>query len=147
MNKFKIGDKVKVIKTEEIGTIVKIKATDFDIFGCSNIAYLIEFENDRNYWYTVHDIELVQEILTEEEKNFLSTVIKPFKDRIISIRKQEKVTGAEEFIRTGGVTGVEEFIEIFHGYGYPLDFPKFEEGKYYKNMEVGKEYTLEELGL
>lgn len=147
MNKFKVGDKVKVIKTDEIGTINRIVDNDFDMYGISNNCYKICI-NDIIHYYTVHDIELVQEILTDKEKEYLSTVIKPFKDRIVSIRKQEKVTGPEEFIRTGGVTGAEEFIEIFHEYAYyPLNFPKFEKGKYYKNMEVGKEYTLEELGI
>lgn len=141
MNKFKVGDKVRIIRKCEIGTIVNIANDDFDIFGASNLAYVTKIGKYTSCVYTVHDIELIEEaqeakeILTEEEKEYLSNAIKPFRYRIRFISKGKYYREPLEFI---------EFIgeEVILSY-----LPEFKAGQYYKNMEVDKEYTLEELGL
>lgn len=76
----------------------------------------------------------VEPILTDKEREYLSTVIKPFRDRVKYIAKYEYDTN-------------EQFIEIEINDVLPLIFPLFEENEYYKGMEVDKKYTLEELGL
>ena len=84
-------------------------------------------------------IKVQQPILDDKEKEYLSLVIKPFRNRIISIMK--------------GCLLKEEFIEIYlkHYSGKnrysALVLPYFKKGTMYRGMETDKEYTLEELGL
>ena len=40
-----------------------------------------------------------------------------------------------------------EFLEIWNKDNNYMCFPDFPKGKYYKNMELDREYTLKELGL
>lgn len=84
-------------------------------------------------------VKLSKPILTESEKEYLSAVIKPFRDRITHIFKFE--------------------LSGYEGIGIDLKFPKvekdedamtlpsFEIGTMYKGMELYKDYTLEELDL
>lgn len=73
-----------------------------------------------------------KEILDKQEKNYLSAVIRPFRDRNIVI--------AKKFNRVG------TYIKIMVDDEAVL-LPYFEKDKMYKGMKVDKEYTLEELGL
>lgn len=81
---------------------------------------------------TAEFIEVVQEVLTDEEKAYLSAVIKPFKEDVSYIVKFEY----QGF----------EYIRIVLRYD-SINFPIFEKGKMYKGMEKAKRYTLEEIGL
>ena len=74
-------------------------------------------------------------ILDEKEKEYLSVVIKPFRDKIKCLNK-----------RTYGRNAV-EFIEFKFNDDDFMCFPNFEKGTMYKGMELEKKYTLEELGL
>ena len=79
--------------------------------------------------------------LNEKEKEYLSAVIKPFRDRITYIAK------VEEDIHWFYWIMIRVDIGFLNDY-YDLCLPPFEEtSSMYKNMEVGKEYTLKELGL
>ena len=66
-------------------------------------------------------------------------VIKPFRDRIISIRKykynQDEYIGI--YVKYYAETDKSEMITL----------PLFKEGTMYKGIELKKYYTLEELGL
>ena len=73
------------------------------------------------------------QILNESERKYLSAVIRPFRDRVRSITKNPKLNGKEEYI----------VIDI----GFKMFFPDFKSNTMYKGMDLGKEYTLEELGL
>lgn len=77
-------------------------------------------------------------ILDEKEKEYLSNVIKPFRNRIAYIMKCEDFTG--EYIEIDLKDYCDEIPDI-------VMFPYFKKGTMYKGMEVNKEYTLEELGL
>mgnify|MGYP001302655222 CR=1 FL=1 len=71
-------------------------------------------------------------ILDDEEKEYLSVVIRPFKDKVKYIRKCCTSRG--------------EYIEI----GILNDsaiLPYFNKNTMYKGMELEKQYTLKELGL
>lgn len=73
-------------------------------------------------------------ILDNKEKEYLSFVIRPFRNNVEFIRKQKY--DDEEFI----------FITCksrFDSFALPL----FKKGTMYKGMELNREYTLEELGL
>lgn len=78
-------------------------------------------------------------VLDEAEKRYLTNIIKPFRDRIISIGKyrhnQDEYIGM--YVNYYVETGDSEMIKL----------PVFKEGTMYKGMKVNREYTLEELGL
>lgn len=71
--------------------------------------------------------------LDEKEKEYLGAVIKPWRYRVKSIVKQERLLA--------------ELIVIKCQDGWEVELPDFEIGTMYKGMELGKEYKLEELGL
>lgn len=78
-------------------------------------------------------------ILDKKEKEYLSAVIRPWRDKVDCIRKQRLLT-EENY----------EFIRIVYRdttRTARIELPNFEKGTMYKGMELGKEYSLEELGL
>lgn len=83
-------------------------------------------------------IKLPKQILTNKEKEYLSSVINPFRDRIVWIKK------------VGSPAQNYEYIKICyqdHIYSIVLSFPDFKVGTMYRGMEMDKEYTLEKLDL
>lgn len=77
-----------------------------------------------------------KEILDEKEKEYLSAVIRPFRDRIEYIKK---VGGNREFIE---ITINDKYFYFDH-----INLPYFKKGTMYKGMELNKKYTLKELDL
>ena len=77
-------------------------------------------------------------ILNEKEKEYLSYVIKPFRNSVKYIYKFTCANGDYEAIAAK--------IEAY-GYCDGLSFPKFKKGSMYKGMELTREYSLEELDL
>lgn len=75
--------------------------------------------------------EQQEPILGKEEKEYLSAVIKPFRNRVSSISKD----------------GPLEYITISLDDDDFAILPNFKEDTMYKGMTLGKKYTLEELGL
>ena len=73
-------------------------------------------------------------ILDEVEKEYLSNVIKPFRDRI-------------EYIIKNSAYSPIEWITIKYKDGGATNLPLFEKGTMYQGMEVNKKYSLEDLGL
>ena len=78
-------------------------------------------------------IELPKHILTEEEKEYLSNVIKPFRDDVISIMKCKSCDCARIYINLSN-------YDIFY-------LPWFKKDRMYKSMELEKQYSVEELDL
>ena len=77
------------------------------------------------------------QILDKEEKEYLSAVIRPFRNKVKHIVKWQHYDSAstdETFI---GILLNKETISL----------PYFESNTMYKGMEINKKYTLEELGL
>lgn len=135
MNKFKVGQKVKIVRTGKIGEIKDIDSNDFTTFGGSNMCYQVEYNDIPTIsWFSVYDLELIKEILNEKEKEYLNNVIKPFKDRV-------------EFIQKKDSSRYGEFIKIGIKNDVDINLPFFKEGKMYKGMELDRKYTLSELGL
>lgn len=79
--------------------------------------------------------EYKEPILNDAEKEYLSAVIKPFRNRVDYIMKEENICSSTEFIH----------IDLSDG--DIADFPNFKAGTMYKGMEIDKSYTLQELGL
>ena len=136
MNKdliFKEGD----IVTHKINNVT----TKLYISGLSNWT-IKQFESDGlgkvlkverpTKYETIYE---VKEILDEKEKEYLSYVIRPFRDRVGGIKKI--ITWYKD----------DEFLKIIMKNEDDIYFPYFEKNTMYKGMEIDKEYTLEELGL
>ena len=138
MNKFKAGQKVKIIETGRIGQILKVDSVDISPVGYSNPCYVIKV-GSYCWHFTVHDIEEVKDILDSREKEYLSNVIKPFKHKVKGIRKNE-IYNSEDNQK-------EEYIIIYIKNDYLINLPNFKKNTMYKNMEINKAYTLEELEL
>lgn len=87
--------------------------------------------------YTCDDLGLYgKDILSDKEKEYLSAVIKPFKDKVDYVKKYSFENGEKESIG----------ISFKNDNGY-FSFPVFKKGTMYKGMERYKKYTLKELGL
>lgn len=81
--------------------------------------------------------EYKPQILDKAEKEYLSNIIRPFRDKVTGIVKA--------FYDYDG----SEFIRILTKVGVPLDItlPPFTAGSMYKGMKREKIYTLKELGI
>ena len=84
------------------------------------------------------------QILDKEEKKYLSNVIRPFANRMVSITK------IKDWIDEDSNFEVLEIALRLPCKNQDMEFvhlPYFEKGTMYKGMELNKEYTLEDLGL
>lgn len=73
----------------------------------------------------------IEGILDEKEKEYLSNIVKPFRNKVKHIKK---------------VSCTDEYIKIVLS-GEVINLPLFEKDTMYKGMENNKNYTLEELGI
>ena len=149
----KVGNLVKLRDDLEDGKFYGAYYRDFMRFNGFGIITKI-FTNgnikiskgDENYYYTKEMLSEVKRptkyttiykreelILDEEEKEYLSNLIRPFRNKIKNIAK---ITVNEE----------KEYISIILNNDSVL-LPSFKRNTMYKNMEANKEYTLEKLGL
>jgi hypothetical protein len=151
--KIKVGDLVKLRDDLEDGKIYGVYYRDFMRFNdfkqvesLDKVYDMFTLKKPQNYYhYTKEMIAEVKRpkyetiykredpILDKEEKEYLSSVIRPFRDKIKNIAK---ITVSEE----------KEYISISLNNDTVL-LPNFKRNTMYKNMEANKEYTLEELGL
>lgn len=77
-------------------------------------------------------------ILEEDERNYLSNVIKPYKNKVTGITKvKDEYKENMRYIRITVRSVGTEYINL----------PWFKENTMYKGMKDLKDYTLEELGL
>lgn len=81
------------------------------------------------------DMEHEEPILNDDEKKYLSAVIKPFRNNVTGIHKT----------RARNSTRCRIFISVSEHDSCEL--PWFGDGTMYKGMEPGHKYTLKELGL
>ena len=123
------------------------KPSKVDTFWCSDgisncVCYYVPiFQNVRFEDKEPTSLESIvhPQILDDAEKRYLSAVIKPFRKYVISIRLQDV-----------GVTSNQRVTVFYNDYVFgrsSFALPTFKKGTMYKGMEVGRKYTLEELGL
>ena len=88
--------------------------------------------------YMLKDLGLYvnEGILSDKEKEYISAVIKPFRDKVDYVKKYSFDGGEKESIG----------ISFKNDNGY-FSFPVFKKGTMYAGMYPYREYTLEELGL
>ena len=90
------------------------------------------------------EIEIETDILSEKEKEYLKSIIRPFKDRVVSIEKGKNINSDGTFCY---IVIIVKHIAIV-GFSEEIYLPYFKpESKMYEGMELNKEYTLKELGL
>ena len=80
--------------------------------------------------------KIIKPILTEKEKEYLSAVIKPFKNKVNYIVKQQ---GLKDKLSV-------EFIIIYVD-DEKIILPSYDKGTLYKDMKLMEKYTVEDLGL
>lgn len=80
-----------------------------------------------------------ESILDDEEKRYLLNIIKPFRSRVKYITKN-KINDKLSYIS----------IDFYEPHGKRIEYitlPNFKTNTMYRNMELGNDYTLDELGL
>ena len=83
-------------------------------------------------------VKLSKPVLTEKEKEYLLSIIRPFKDRVEYISKYD-YRSKYEYIKI-------KYNEIYDT-SFSINLPCFEKGAMYTGMKVDKTYSLRELGL
>lgn len=107
----------------------------FKILDGTNVVFekpILLNRADLSLFLSWLEAEYKPQILNDVEKDYLSAVIKPFREEVETI---EKASFEED-----------EQLQIYDG-DTVMAFPCFEKGTMYKGMEAYKAYTLEDLGL
>ena len=123
---------------DESGQIFKVlimhdkKASSFDDGKILKI--------ERPTYKTIY--EAPKQILDKEEKEYLEAVIRPFRDRVKHIEKEE----IDFYSPTNKFLSEYIYIDLGNE-DESFSLPRFEKNKMYKGMKLNKEYTLDELGL
>lgn len=129
IEKYKDEIKAELKKNKTLGCVVnKLMGNTCDDYPKCNDCYLKVLD-----WLLQ---ECKEPILTDEEKEYLSVVIKPFKNSIQYIGKFKLDDGFQQIIMT---------YEGEH-YASEIELPPFDNDMY-KGMGIGKFYSLKELGL
>ena len=137
---------------EQVAKILGVKLNEEFYIEDSDYKYKITKDGMKlyselgDYWnsanYALGEIlsgerKIKKPILDEKEKEYLSAVIKPFRDQIIYIVKLNDIDNQCIEIKLRGIDGYVKYIF----------FPPFKKSSMYKGMELKKEYTLKDLEL
>lgn len=121
---------------DALWTMGKMKENDriivYGLNGGKEI-YSLTYEDYRDI-SAKHNKEITP-IIDDVEKEYLSAVIKPFKDKVKCITKEKCGDKCKDC------------IQIVLDDNERALLPCFNSGAMYRRMEYGREYTLEELGL
>ena len=138
MNDLKVLDSLKMNKALQEGKRVRKIGWEEDEYiymkegkVCYGRDNMRKYTNDQ--WVLVPDLPL----LNKKEREYLRTILRPFKGRKIRITKMNNNDDSSN----------EECIYIEFGNISDLCFPDFKAGTMYKGLKANKEYTPEELGL
>ena len=141
-------------KMEEVAKLLGVELEeDFKVYGWDGFCKITELGLERSVkersWLmdsimltdlikgTAKIIKIPKPILDKKEKEYLSAVIKPFRDKVIAIIKYN---GGDDRYYIQIAVKQSGFFEY-------VNLPYFKKGTMYNGMELDKEYTLEELGL
>lgn len=122
------GDALLIIKEDGVYRLFKSKWVKTNYFLDSLLTGKIEV--------------IKKPILDDVEKEYLSNVIKPFRNQVFNICKHNIICYEYVYeqikiqVKDGGDNGYTT-----------ISLPIFKKDTMYKGMKVNKEYTLEELGL
>ena len=141
-------------KMKEVAKLLGVELGEEFKLDDGNIIYklsdsgLIYYDNDQFKWchsnilerLLLGDYKISKMILTCSEREYLSSVIKPFRLGVVSIKKLADNPGNYYRIAIKKLSMACMCDEIIY-------LPYFKGGTKYNNMEIDKEYTLKELGL
>ena len=133
LNKLRISVTYTVVGIADIKIYCGIKCIYYKSYDVEDFAS--RWITDFIKWLEEDGKECKPKILTDEEKAYLSAVIKPFRKDVKYIKKMDFVIKAKEYL-----------LIKMHDLSTAA-LPLFEKGTMYKGMEANKTYTLEELGL
>lgn len=142
-------------KMEEVAKLLGVKLNEEFTLKNSNFRYKLTTYGLRKRYLTVEEwgnscmlddlllgkaeiVKIAKPILDEAEKRYLSNIIKPFINKVKFIVKNKKFSGSYEYISISYIDSTGD---------YAIIFPDFKLGTMYRGMEIGKLYTLRELGL
>ena len=140
---------------EKVAQMLGVELEEEFNVDCSDVTYkitkdgMLYWSGEQYGWQSINGwltellsgkIKIIKKsILDDVEKEYLSAVIKPFRNRVKYITKFRGVFD-NEFIEIGHVMDNEAEL-------YYIELPLFKKGTMYKGMEIKKEYTLDDLGL
>lgn len=144
--KIKLRDMTKEQWDNYINKCLSRSCSDciFELVNCRGSENKKSWFNNKDFYsdkFLNQEIEIeVPDILTKEEKEYLSNIIKPFRNRVISISKY--------FYVLDNVYSIEIYIKSVMGIFSTenIKLPLFK-NEMYKGMAKNKPYTLEELDL
>ena len=122
----------KRLKLVEIIKNIGMKKEDWEDYKKEQFAEIEEVDK-----YFEKSEKKVKPKLTDKEREYLSVVIKPFRNDVDFIKKRSYISTKRREV---------EYIAMDLGIE-DVCLPVFEKGKYYQGLEEEREYTLEELGL
>ena len=128
----------------ECGSNLRCEKCIFNPINCCQDVYRLDWTKHKDLYsdkFLNQEIEIeVPDILTKEEKEYLGAVIRPFRNRVISISKY--------FYVLDNVYSIEIYIKSIMGIFSTenIKLPLFK-NEMYEKMEIDKKYTLEDLGL
>lgn len=102
--------------------------------GC-RVLFTVDFDDIKNE----HWEEYNEDILDKEEKQYLESILKPYKDRVDFVIKQGIGDYYERIVINVSVKN--------KSYKNYIALPYFDKGTMYKGIEIDKKYTVNELGL
>lgn len=85
------------------------------------------------------ELEIEKPILSDSEKDYLENVLRPFKNRIMYVKKVASL--GYECIRYRVHLPIKKYGDMTY------ELPYFDKGTMYKGMKTEEQYSLEELGL
>lgn len=129
-DKIKYGDRI-VYEDLNGNTLTIIAGKSFD--GMNLADFTIKFGNIRTIERPHYQKIYSREILDTKEKEYLSVVIKPFRNKVNKVTKKQY----EDI----------EWIHVSFANNDSFSFPAFDKNKMYKGMNANRGYSLEELGL
>ena len=84
------------------------------------------------------NLTVEEKILDEDEKRYIKNIVRPFRNKVISIRKSQDYDMYEY------ITIIYQEEDNHTNYIY---LPNFKKNTMYKGMSLEKHYTLEDLGI
>lgn len=130
---------------------ISCKDCIFNKAQCSEPSDEASWVNNKDLYsdkFLDQEIEIDTAILNTEEKEYLANIIKPFKDKVICIKKQLlNIISLKSVCRPSYYINIQVKDEFFANGSQNIELVRFEENTMYQGMEIDKQYTLAELGL
>lgn len=129
---------VKINRYDNKEFYYRVKNDDLNYMYQNKSGHLLSFTN-KDDKFRVLICYYSKDILDIQEKRYLYNIIKPFRNQVTYIIKKEYCEYEYEYISI-------EYKEINNSLTY-IQLPDFKCNTMYKGMEIGRKYSLKELGI